>query len=180
MKSRSIKILMIFVLFSFFATGCIGVNRDFRNIKNNILHSVNDRFEKDVEFSVGPGLLFLAGMFVQFAEEENENIDDILDNISRVQVGVYKREGNSFGNYDLSYLEKMDADLRAKGWKYLVKSRNSREISAVYVQSNIKELKSIFVIALQEDELALVEVTGDLDNLIEVVIREEGFHLASN
>lgn len=171
--------IIVFVAAAFLLSGCIGVNRDFQNIRTNILASVNDEFERDVEFAVGPGLIYLAGMFVKFADEGDEGIDDILSNVSRVQVGVYKRNGFERGGFNLNYLNEVNDYLRSEGWDYLVKSRDADELSFVYVQSEDEDLNSIFAIALSYDELVMVEVSGNLDELIEVIIREEGLHIAA-
>ncbi len=176
------KIRNIFVVLiaAFLLSGCIGVNRDFQKIRANILDSVDDEFQKDVEFAVGPGLIYFAGLFVRFAEEEDENIEEIFDNVSNVQVGVYNRSNYGSGEINLSYLKNVDSFLQSDGWEFLVKARDRDEISSVYVKAEGEDLNSIFVIALSDDELVLAEISGDLDKLIEVIIREEGLHLASS
>jgi hypothetical protein len=64
------------------------------------------------------------------------------------------------------------------GWKSIVRSSDTGELTAVYVRKNRAEtLDRMFVISMDGDELVLVDVEGDLKEAIATVIREKGMKI---
>jgi len=165
-----------FVLFStVLFTSCIGVNRQFEEIKNKIMGNLSDDFETDVQFSVGPVLITVSSWFVSLSEE-NEYVDDMMREISSVQVGVYNRVKGSQINADFSVLQSINDEMTAKGWKYIIRSIENDEITAIYVSaSQEKMLKQMYIINLNDEDLTIVEINGDLKKVIEYAIEEKNF-----
>jgi len=61
------------------------------------------------------------------------------------------------------------------GWKSIVIACDGDELSGIYIRKNTNEiLDRLYVISLNNDELVLVEVEGDLKEVIATVIREKG------
>jgi hypothetical protein len=176
------RLLIIIMLASLVLTGCIGVNGGFRNIRNHILNNMSANYEKEIEFSVGSGGIFLASMFIGFADIE-ENVDDMLRQISSVQIGIYKNESGEVIKNDFSVLKSLSDKMEEKGWTFIVRSIDNDELAAVFVNNNSEdELTQVFVVALHDEELVLAEIHGDLGDLIDIAIREHGlnFEIAEN
>ncbi len=138
-------------------------------------------YDKQIEFSVGSAGIMLAGMIVNLSDVE-EPVDEILKNISRVQVGVYER--NRYNKFHARYdvLVRLSAKLEEQGWKYIVRSVQDNEIAAVFVNEEDDEFSRLYVVAADDEQLVLVEIHGDLSKVIEVAVREKGFrmHMARN
>ena len=171
------KLFLVLLLGSFTLTGCIGVNRSFRSIRNHILSNVSVDYEREIEFSIGPAGIFLASMFISFAETE-ENVDDMLRQISRVQIGVYKNENRDKLSAGFSLIKSLSKNMEERGWTFIVRSMKEDEAAAVFIRTQAAdEITQVFVIAIQEEEMVLAEVHGDLSDLIEIAIREHGLNL---
>ncbi|MFC2084131.1 DUF4252 domain-containing protein [Bacteroidota bacterium] len=175
MKTRRVVFGIVLVILSLNFSGCIGVNYQFRKIRNHIFDNMNLERQRVIEFSVGPAGLLLAGMVVQFSDVD-EPIDEILGQISRVQVGIYDKTETDMGKPDFSVLRSLSDLMNKAGWQYIVRTIDGDDMAAVFVRSNYKEeIEQLFVIALSDEELVLVELQGDLEEIVEIAIREKGF-----
>ncbi|MCB9208483.1 MAG: DUF4252 domain-containing protein [Ignavibacteriales bacterium] len=181
MKSSNIKLVLLFVSIALISSGCIGVNREFKNIRTQILDNLDDDFDRKMEFSVGPVGFFLASQFVKFADTE-ENIDQILSKVKNVHIGIYDRL-SSFSKPSLSLLRSITNSIVKEDWKSLVKSIDGNELVGVYVKDqNLEDIEEIFIVTLTNDELVLVKLQGSLGSIIEIIVRNHGheFRIAEN
>jgi hypothetical protein len=164
--------LIVFVSLSF--TGCLGVNGEFRTVRNHVLSNIEMDVNRDIEISIGPALISFASLFVKFAETE-EPVDEMLRQISRVQVGVYKIKDTFSETIDYSVVKSLSDLMSEKGWKYIVRSRDRNEVATVFVKSDeVDKLSEMFVIAISGEEIVFVQINGDLEDLIEIAVREHG------
>jgi hypothetical protein len=172
-----IKINLLSILFlPLFLNGCIGVNEEFAEIRNEVLNNLDDDFRSEYQFSVGSVGITVSSWFVDAAAEE-DLAADILDDVSSVQVGVYKKIRNT-NSPDITTLRELEDEMIQKGWKSIVKNCEGDELSGIYIRSNTNEtLNRLFVISLDKEELILVEVEGDLKEVISTVIREKGMNI---
>jgi hypothetical protein len=176
MNYKKIKIVTVLVILTFLSTSCIGVNREFKNIRSQILDNLDDDFDRQIEFSVGPVGFFVASQFVKFADTE-ENVDEILSKVKNIHVGIYDRLSN-FSTPSLSLLKNITNSIVDENWKSLVKSIDGNEMVGVFVKDlNPDEIEEIFVVTLTENELVLVKLQGKLGSIIEVIIRDHGHNL---
>ena len=106
MKIKSIILLVAVSLFLITLTGCIGVNRQFSEVKNKIMGELGDNYKTEFQFSVGPALIHVSSLFVDLAADE-EYVDDMLREISSVQVGVYNKVEDTEHSPDLSMLNQL-------------------------------------------------------------------------
>ena len=176
---RTSKILIILVSFSmlFLLTGCIGVNRQFGEIKDKIMGGLGTNYNTEFQFSVGSAAITVSSWFVDLAADE-EYIDEMLREISSVQVGVYNRVEGSNNRADFSTLESIDEEMKSKGWKYIVRSVEGDDITAIYINDDPMEmLNKIYIINLSNEELVIVEVNGDLKKVISYAIEEKKFKI---
>lgn len=172
-KYKNISMLLIIAIVS---TSCIGVNREFKNIRSQILDNLEDKFDRQIEFSVGPVGFFIASQFVKFADTE-ENVDEMLSKVKNIHVGIYDRLSN-FSKPSLSLLRGITNSIVDEDWKSLVKSIDGSEMFGVYVKDKDPEdIEEIFVVTLTEDELVLLKLQGSLGSILEVIIRDHGDNL---
>ena len=180
MKPKYLLLPVLILLSSSTFMGCFGVDSDFREVKSLVMNSTDDRFQKDIEFSVGPMGLSLAKVIVKL-NDDNEDADVILNNISEVQIGIYKKSGWSEQHYDYSFFHDIDTKLEKEDWHYIVRHIENGEITGVYVKYQDENINKMYVINIQNDKLSLVRVEGNLENIITYAIKDKGFdHISFN
>lgn len=179
MKHGRVIIYIILSLMIVGLSGCIGVNNGFRGIRSSIINSLGGDFDTEIEFSIGPAGIFLASTAAGFAKNETDvNISEMLSQIARVQVGVYEWNGNGDIKPSIGLLRKISQKMTAGGWQSIVRSVSGNEMTSVFVQTtNENHINQVFVVALDGDELVITEVLGNLDNIIEIAVRDHGHNL---
>jgi len=178
-KHRKARYIVSFLLITLLFSGCIGVDRSFRGMRDYILEYSKNQFEKEFEFSLGNISIGMAEIALNFAETD-EPIDEILSEIDNVQVGIYNNLSNYQINVNIEELKFITNKMENAGWNCIVKTLNNDEITAIFVRFSEDELNQLFVISVNKSELVLVEVLGNLNKVIEVAIREKGFNFAMN
>ncbi|MFH1197983.1 MAG: DUF4252 domain-containing protein [bacterium] len=179
MKSNKILFVAVVLILGTSLSGCIGVNHGFRGIRTAIINDLGGDFDKEIEFSVGPaGILFVSAIAGMADLEEDVDIAAMLRQISRVQIGVYKRERGNDTKPSINLLRKISDKMLRNGWQYIVRSVKDDEMACVFVQTkNGDHLNEVFIIALSDEDLVITEVLGNLDALIEIAIRNQGHNL---
>jgi len=177
MKIKSITPILFVSFLIFFLTGCIGVNRQFGEVKDKIMGELGNDYKTEFQFSVGSSAITISSWFVDLAANE-EYIDDMMREISSVQVGVYNKVEGSDAKANFGTLQSIDEEMQNKGWKYIVRSVDNEELTAIYLSDNPGELlNKMYVINLSDDELVIIEVNGDLKKVISYAIEEKKFDL---
>ena len=173
MKSL-LKILPLFIAVLFISSGCINVNRNFKETSGKLINKFGNDYHREVELSAGPFLINMASWVVNFSEDD-EIIDDLMRQVSNVQVGVYTLTKDR-GKEKMSVMEKINSEMQARGWQYIVRSYSNNELTAVFVSKNPDMLfKKMFVITHDSEQLVLIEIEGKLDRLIELAIKDKKF-----
>ena len=130
-----------------FLNGCIGVNEEFADIRNEVINNFGGEYKSEVQFSVGSVGISVSSWFVDAAAEE-DIAADILDDVSSVQVGIYKKLRGTTSP-DINTLREIEDKMSESGWKSIVRSSDKGELTAVYVRKNRAEtLDRMFVISL--------------------------------
>ena len=177
MNPKKIKFVMGILLVALLSTGCIGVDRGFRSVRDYVLDSSNNQLEKEFEFSLGSVSITMAELAMNFTDIE-EPIGEVLSEISSVQVGIYNN------NYDVkiepSFEEAkfLTSKMKDAGWDCIVRSVDGSDMAIVFVKAHDDELNQLFVISVNNEEVVLVEVLGNLHKVIEIAIREKGLDFA--
>ncbi|MBT8383948.1 MAG: DUF4252 domain-containing protein [Ignavibacteria bacterium] len=171
------KIFLLPILFLFlFLNGCIGINKEFAEIRNKVLNNLDDDFRSEYQFSIGSVGITVSSWFVDAAADEDLPAE-ILEDVSSVQVGVYKKI-RSAGSPSITTLRELENEMLQKGWKSIVKTCDGNELNSIYIRSNSNEmLDRLFMISLNDEELILVEVEGDLKEVIATVIRDKRLNI---
>lgn len=177
MKLKNIKVLMGILMIALLSTGCIGVDASFRGMRNYVLSTTETQFDKEFEFSFGTVSIGMAEIALDFVDTE-EPIDEILSEIDNVQVGIYKNNSDKKISSNFDEMNFLTNNMEDSGWDCIVKSFDKNDMSAVFIRMHDDELNQLFVIALNNDEIVLVEVLGNLHKVIEIAIREKGLDFA--
>jgi hypothetical protein len=158
-------------------TGCFSVSSYFRDVRSDIIKQVDGEFILDTEFAIGPTLISLAGMFI--SSEDDPEAKAILRDISNVEIGVYKRVDASGGsNYRV--LQSIDKRMKKHGWRYIVRSCSKDEVSAIYVNRDIDQgINRMFIVSLDNNELAMIQLKGDINHAIETAVHDRGLNYYS-
>jgi len=176
MNFAKIKYITLLAVIALISTSCIGVNREFKNIRSQILDNLDDDFDRQIEFSVGPVGFFVASQFVRFADTE-ENVDEMLSKVKNVHIGIYDRLSNDT-RPSLSLLKTLSNSMIDEEWRPIVKTIDRNEMVGVFVKAqNPEDIDEIFVVTLTDDELVLVKLQGSLGSIIEILIRSHGHNL---
>lgn len=173
---KAIKLIIVTLAASFLLSGCIAVDGYFKGVRNKVFSSVDGDFQKEVEFSFGAAAITLSSVAVSFSDAP-EFTDDVLRKIDRVQIGVYRNmDWNNF-NPNFNSLKEMTTGLRDDGYEFIVRSVQRDEMMAVMVKTNSDRLKEMFVIAVNHEEMVMTQIFGDLDEMIEIVLKQEGLNV---
>jgi len=176
MKTSRIIIYVVTFFFLILLTGCIGVNKQFSDITDKIVGRLENNYKSEFQFSIGSAAITISSWFVDFAADE-EYIDEMMREISSVQVGIYNRLETIYKKPNLATLQSIDEEMRIKGWKYIVRSVDNNELTAIYLSDDPAEiLNEMYIINLRDDELVIIEVNGDLKKVISYAIEERNFN----
>ena len=175
MKTSRIFIYVVTFFFLILLTGCIGVNRQFSEISDKIIGGLDNNYKTEFQFSIGSSAITISSWFVDLAADE-EYIDEMMREISSVQVGIYNRLETIYNETTLTTLQSIDEEMRIKGWKYIVRSVDNNELTAIYLSADpVEILKKMYIINLRDEKLVIIEVNGDLKKAISYAIEERNF-----
>ena len=166
---RKMLLILPVILLGFVTSGCYQVNGEFLELKNEILSSTGSSYNRDVEFALGKASISIVRAFASLDNKD----DEIIKNISGIQIGVYKRIRLDEGDSNL--FQRINDRLENNGWKYFVREKDHNEMNIIYYRSNDEEtLGAMFIISLDKEKLTLVEIRGDLRRIVIAAIREKG------
>ncbi len=177
MKNNKLLLIIsiIFILLSF--TGCVGITDEFGELRNKIIEGFGDNYESEFQISFGSVEITISSWFVDFAADEDK-VDEMMREIDNVQIGVYQKIKNSGASPSYKSLISIENEMKSKGWKPIVRSVDNDELSAVFIRSNPEEiLNRIYVISYSDEELVLIEVEGDLKQVIGYAIEDRNFRV---
>jgi len=174
MKNKIFLLPIIFL--PIFLNGCLGINEEFENVRDVVLLSFGNDYKSEFQFSVGSVGVTVSSWVID-ASSDDDMASKILDDVSSVQVGVYKKLKGT-NSADITTINDIEPDMQASGWKSIIKSSTDNELTSIYVRKNKEELLNrLFIISLEADELVLVEVEGDLREAMTNVIKEKGMDI---
>lgn len=139
-------------------------DRPVRPMRNAILAQNPElTLEKEVAINVGRSLFSLLDAFAVG--------DSDLSNLDNVNVAVYKVRGHRGGEQDLgkqSFEQALLETDRSLHWEQIVRVRDAGENVWVFAGMDLRRnrLDAISVIVLEQDELVLINVDGDIDEMM--------------
>ena len=164
------------IISMFMFTGCFGVDGNFVHVRNDLLSTPGSDFHRDIEFSLGSAGMAIARMAVKY-DDQDDNAKEILNNVSRVQIGVYKKHNRFIPEERFEFFNKTDSKMKNHGWQPIVKNYDSNEMNIIYVMKNDDDKPDkIFIVSLNRKELVMVEVHGNLEKILIAVIKDKGMN----
>jgi len=157
--------------------GCIGVDSDFKELRSLVINSTNEKYNRDIEFSVGPMGISVAKFIVKL-NDDDEDAQIILNNISEVQIGIYEKRFSG-KHYDYSFFNDIDKKLKKEDWHFVIRHVEGNELTGIYVKYEDEEINKLYVINIEDNKLNLVRVEGNLENILTYAIKEKGFDQVS-
>ena len=146
-------------------TSCMSFSdRSLRPVRNSIDQQMPEiALRKEVAISMGGGIFDFLDI-VTFNEAD-------LSEIDHLQVAVYEIHPRG-GNYDFTdaiFAESLMAKDASLYWERIVKVRDGHEQVWVYVGMDLdrNSLEAVSVFVLERDELVLINIDGDLTELLE-------------
>lgn len=155
-------------------SSCMSFNdRPMRPVKNAILAQNPElRLEKEVAINVGKSLFSLLDTFAVGSAD--------LSELDSVNVAVYRvsgaNEGTNFTTQNFSQaLKETDGALH---WEQIVRVRDEGENLWVFAGMDLRrsKLEAISVIILEQDELVLISVDGDIDEMMKYALESSHGH----
>ncbi|HEX2865428.1 MAG TPA: hypothetical protein VHO03_00225 [Ignavibacteriales bacterium] len=179
MKTLRISgIILLLLAVSFLSAGCFDVNSNFRNVRNHLLKAAGSKYEKDQEFALGSVSMAVVKQVVKSSHDDKQNIE-LIKNISGLQLGIYKKK-NDVGKAetdvpDAESFNEICRMMEKGGYIKMVRSINKNEVSAVFLKLNKQQnLTKMLVISVNQNELVLIDIAGNLDRLFETALRDKG------
>jgi len=156
--------------------GCLRINEEFEHVRDVVLLSFGNDYKSEYQFSIGSVGVTVSSWVID-ASSDDDIAADILDDVSSVQIGVYKKLRGTNAS-DFQILNDIEPEMRASGWRSIIRSSTENELTGIYIRNEkVEMLNRLFVISLENDELVLVEIEGDLNEAIATVINEKGMDI---
>ncbi len=162
---------MVFLLTSL--TGCLWAP-ELDSVRKDIERQIPDaHFEKEFAISLGPISLGLARTIIRFVPDDDvHEAREYLGDLSKVQIAVYEVDHIPRGA-ELKTPRKLES-LLDEGWEMAIKARDHGESLWVMYRLDDDEIREVYIVVLDPDELVLVKVRGRLDRLFAKVMEEHG------
>lgn len=127
---------------------------------------------ESAEFHFGRGMLGMASAVARWSDDHDaEFAAELLDGIEAVHIGVYEIDRTRDTPWDLTGNAR--DELEDLGWRLLVRTREYRD-ETTWVFARIDgPTTEMLVVALEDDEIAVVRVDGDAPYLMQAAIRRD-------
>ena len=168
------KQALIIVLLGSIATGCMSFSdRSMRPVRNSISQQMPEiRLEKEMAVALG------GGMF-DFLDIITLNEAD-LSEVDHLQVAVYQvyPHGDDANFTDDIFHQSLMAKDASLTWERIVRVRDGGEHVWVFVGMDIERqaLEAVSVFVVESEELVLINMDGDLNELLEHAFEPAGGH----
>ena len=150
--------------------GCF-YSREIAHTRRDLERSYPDaEFDREVVVSLGPVALRTLGWVSGLVPDEDVDMARAyLREISRVKVGVYNVEYlPSLDGFDPPSLRRFRND----GWEVAVKVQDAEGMVWVLYRENRDDVRDLYVIVLDDEDLVLARVKGHLNRLLARVMED--------
>lgn len=171
--SRLFLLLSILLLSVLIFSGCM-YSREISHIRRDIEREFpGAEFEKEFVISIGPGFFDTVGWLAKLVDDDDvHRIGDYLNEIRRVKVGVYRTEQLPFeGDLELESLQRFSEN----GWELAVKVQDEQEIVWVLYREWYDEVRDMFILVLDDEDLIIVRIEGYLNRLLQKIVEDETY-----
>lgn len=167
---RWLPLLLPLVLLT--SSGCI-YSREIAQTRRDFERQYPDlELKREVVLSFGPGTMGFARWVTGLVRDADAQFASrILEDVRRVKVGVYRVQGDRERNldeYDLPALR------RLRGWETAARIREPDEVVWILYREHRGRVEQMFVAVLDEENLVLTRLDGDLQGILEIALAEKG------
>ena len=175
---RIILIVGAMAALTFFFTGCIQEESQFREVKSAVLAG-NVKLNTNIEWGFGPVSIWVAGTVLKFVDEpEPQEARDYIKHVSKVNIGVYEVHGSWKSKVE-EISQGLDASMKKIGYEPLVRVKERKEFVGVFVPEVSEEFpRQVFVVVMDRNDLVLVQARGNFEKLAKAVLRNHPLDLA--
>lgn len=161
-------------LFVVLLTGCAVGGSSTGMIKNQLQSQLPEvQFERESHFALGGLTLWAAKRIVSLIDEADEEAGVYLRSINRVVVDTYRVKGWNSQAGRLSMPTALQ-DKLDDGWHLAVQSHEDGENNWVLLdQPDADQINGLYVVSLDQRELNIVYVKGDIDTILAEALAEE-------
>ncbi len=174
-KSHPNWLLLVLLSFVAFSTsGCL-YSREIAQTRRDIERQYPDlHLEREVVMNFGPGMMGFARWVTGLVRDDDAQLASrMLEDVRRLKVGVYRLEGGStldLTAYDLPRLRRFDG----KGWETAARIHEDEEVVWVMYRERRGRIENLFVAVLDNENLVLTRLDGDLEKVLQVLLEEKG------
>ncbi len=170
-KNRPSLLMLWALVVGLTAAGC-GTSNSVRSVTTAIESQFPGlRCEPETHIRLGRFSLGLVRALVRLSDETDTEEAQLLSALRSVEVSIYEVHGDQG---DSASLPVLGSRLAGRGWSPVITSRESDELVQIFSQENRKgEIAGLFVVALSDDELAIVRIKGHLDRVLAEAIAND-------
>lgn len=170
MPIRHVPALAAIVLLAAMTSGCMMHASSLAPLRTDIEQRLpGARFDSEFQLKLGRISLALAKKIIAAVDEEEELA--FLRSIHRIEVAVYRTEALPAFR-DAAFAMPRGRHFRKRGWMTAVESVADDSVTWVLFRQHDERIRGILVVALDDDELVLVKMNGDIQGIFDKLMEE--------
>ena len=125
------------------------------------LDDLASKAKESVNITLDSSMLQMAGGFLGGSGKDGEDLKTLLGGLKTINVRSFEfKEG---GQYKMSDIEPIRAQLRTPGWNKIVSVQEKDEMSEIYTRTEQGKVVGFAIIAAEPKELTVVAIEGTID-----------------
>ncbi|HEX9737215.1 MAG TPA: DUF4252 domain-containing protein [Thermoanaerobaculia bacterium] len=170
MPTRQAPATLALVLVALTTSGCMTSASSLAPLRTEIEQQLpGARFDSEFQLKLGRMSLGLAKKVMSAVEEDEELA--FLRDIHKIEVAVYRTEALPAAR-TAAFAMPQGRHLKKKGWMTAVESIADDSVTWVLFREHDERIRGILVVALDDDELVLVKLTGDIQGIFDKLMEE--------
>jgi hypothetical protein len=124
------------------------------------LDDLASRAKESVNITLDSSMLQLAGGFIGNGKD-SEDLKTVLGGLKAITVRSFEFKAD--GQYKMSDIEPIRAQLRTPGWSKIVSVQEKDEMSEIYARTEQGKVVGFAIIAAEPKELTIIAIEGAID-----------------
>ncbi|MBP2680994.1 MAG: hypothetical protein H6Q78_857 [Candidatus Krumholzibacteriota bacterium] len=172
MKSRAFVASVAIAVLALSVSGCLWAP-DLDRVRKDIEKQIpGASFDREFALSLGPVALTLVRGALYLSPEAKEPRDYVRD-VRSVRVAVYSVRSLP-ADFEVRLPAALGKLVEKDGWEVAVKTREGGEAVWILCKEDGGAIDGIYVVALDDNELVLVNAAGRIDEICRKAMRENG------
>lgn len=155
------------------AVEVLSLSRPAGNLRDEMLAAVGQRAHRQIQLTVGPGLLAGANTALAFVPDAPAEARDAIGAVHHASVGVYDLTSDVTPADRRAMFEAAERAMSGRGWTRIVGVNQNHETVAIYAPTEADSASSqrVCVAVCQNRQLVVVEGVVDGDALLKLAGR---------